>query len=79
MPGKLEFFSSLELLGDPSSFLDYLAPLREAEWVVYAKRPFAGPGPVSVLVRKGHQVAESDNRAQRLRTTSTLASIPAHA
>jgi hypothetical protein len=52
MPGKLEFFSSLELLGDPSSFLDYLAPLREAEWVVYAKRPFAGPGPVSVLVRK---------------------------
>jgi len=41
--GKLEFFSSLELLRDRSSFLDYLAPLREAEWVVYAKRPFAGP------------------------------------
>src|SRR5262249_28913767 len=41
--GKLEFFSSLESLPDPSSFLDYLAPLREAEWVVYAKRPFAGP------------------------------------
>ena len=40
--GKLEFFSSLESLRDRSSFLDYLAPLREAEWVVYAKRPFAG-------------------------------------
>jgi hypothetical protein len=41
--GKVEFFSSLESLRDRSSFLDYLAPSREAEWVVYAKRPFAGP------------------------------------
>src|SRR4030088_3377244 len=40
---KLQFFSSLEPFQDRSSFLDYLAPLREAEWVVYAKRPFAGP------------------------------------
>jgi hypothetical protein len=31
--GKLEFFSSLEPLREPSSFLNYLAPLREAEWV----------------------------------------------
>ena len=30
---KLEFFSSLESLRDRSSFLDYLAPLREAEGV----------------------------------------------
>jgi Putative transposase/Transposase zinc-binding domain len=41
--GKVEFFSSLESLRDQSKFLDYLAPSREAEWVVYAKRPFAGP------------------------------------
>ena len=40
---KLQFFSSLESLRDRSSFLDYLAPLREADWVVYAKQPFAGP------------------------------------
>src|SRR5262249_23634658 len=32
--GKLEFFSSLEPLQDRSSFLDFLAPLRETEWVV---------------------------------------------
>jgi Putative transposase len=32
--GKLQFFSSLESLRDRSLFLDYLAPLREAEWVV---------------------------------------------
>jgi hypothetical protein len=61
--GKLEFFSSLEALRDPSSFLDYLAPLREAEWVVYAKRPFAGPEQVLDYVgRYTHRVAISNNR-----------------
>jgi hypothetical protein len=61
--GKLEFYSSLELLRDRSSFLDYLAPLREAEWVVYAKRPFAGPEQVLDYVgRYTHRVAISNNR-----------------
>jgi Putative transposase len=61
--GKLDFFSSLQSLRDPSSFLDYLAPLREAEWVVYAKRPFAGPEQVLDYVgRYTHRVAISNNR-----------------
>jgi hypothetical protein len=61
--GKLQFFSSLESLTDRSSFLDYLAPLREAEWVVYAKRPFAGPEQVLDYVgRYTHRVAISNNR-----------------
>jgi hypothetical protein len=61
--GKLEFFSSFESLRDRSSFLDYLAPLREAEWVVYAKRPFAGPEQVLDYVgRYTHRVAISNNR-----------------
>jgi hypothetical protein len=61
--GKLEFFSSLESLRERSSFLDYLAPLREAEWVVYAKRPFAGPEQVLNYVgRYTHRVAISNNR-----------------
>jgi len=61
--GKLQFFSSLESLRDRSSFLDYLAPLREAEWVVYAKRPFAGPEQVLDYVgRYTHRVAISNNR-----------------
>jgi Putative transposase/Transposase zinc-binding domain len=61
--GKLEFFSSLESLWDRSSFLDYLAPLREAEWVVYAKPPFAGPEQVLDYVgRYTHRVAISNNR-----------------
>src|SRR5271166_6038974 len=60
---KLEFFSCLESLRDRSSFLDYLAPLREAEWVVYAKRPFAGPEQVLDYVgRYTHRVAISNNR-----------------
>jgi Putative transposase/Transposase zinc-binding domain len=61
--GKLQFFSSLESLRDRSSFLDYLASLREAEWVVYAKRPFAGPEQVLDYVgRYTHRVAISNNR-----------------
>ena len=61
--GNLEFFSLLQSLRDPASFLDYLAPLREAEWVVYAKRPFAGPGQVLDYVgRYTHRVAISNHR-----------------
>jgi hypothetical protein len=61
--GKLEFFSSLQSLREGCLFLDYLAPLREAEWVVYAKRPFAGPEQVLDYVgRYTHRVAISYNR-----------------
>jgi hypothetical protein len=61
--GKLEFFSSLESLRDRHTFLDYLAPTRETEWVVYAKRPFAGPEQVLDYVgRYTHRVAISNNR-----------------
>jgi hypothetical protein len=61
--GNLEFFSSLESLQDPSAFRNYLAPLREVEWVIYAKRPFAGPEQVLDYVgRYTHRVAVSNNR-----------------
>jgi Putative transposase len=61
--GKLQFFSSLESLRDRSAFLNYLVPLREAEWVVYAKRPFAGAEQVLDYVgRYTHRVAISNNR-----------------
>jgi hypothetical protein len=40
-----------------------LAPTRETEWVVYAKRPFAGPEQVLDYVgRYTHRVAISNNR-----------------
>ena len=61
--GKLQFFSSLEPLRDRRAFLRHLAPTRATEWVVYAKRPFAGPEQVLDYVgRYTHRVAISNNR-----------------
>lgn len=61
--GQLQFFSALEEIHDRPGFLRYLAPLREAEWVVYAKAPFAGPQQVLDYVgRYTHRVAISNNR-----------------
>jgi Putative transposase/Transposase zinc-binding domain len=61
--GKLKFFSSLEPLRERPTFLQHLSPTREREWVVYAKRPFAGPEQVLDYVgRYTHRVAISNNR-----------------
>ncbi|MBV8398697.1 MAG: IS91 family transposase [Acetobacteraceae bacterium] len=61
--GHLPFFAALEPLRDRASFLRYVAPTREADWVVYAKRPFAGPEQVLDYVgRYTHRVAISNNR-----------------
>jgi hypothetical protein len=61
--GKLHFFNALENLRESYQFAGYLAPLRKAEWVVYAKRPFTGPEQVLDYVgRYTHRVAISNNR-----------------
>jgi Putative transposase/Transposase zinc-binding domain len=61
--GQLKFFSSLQELQDRKAFLRYLAPLRKNEWVVYAKKPFAGPQQVLDYVgRYTHRVAISNHR-----------------
>ncbi|MGB5083050.1 MAG: IS91 family transposase [Methylocystis silviterrae] len=61
--GKLQFFSSLEPLRQLRAFSAYLAPTRRAEWVVYAKPPFAGPAQVLEYVgRYTHRVAICNNR-----------------
>ena len=44
--GRLAFHGDLAPLADPAAFAVHLAPLRRAEWVVYAKTPFAGPAAV---------------------------------
>ena len=60
---QLQFFSALQPLQDRQAFLQYLAPLRQKEWVVYAKAPFAGPQQVLDYVgRYTHRVAISNNR-----------------
>jgi len=61
--GELQFFTDLAGFEDENAFRAYLAPLRKAEWVVYAKRPFAGPAQVhAYLARYTHRVAISNTR-----------------
>jgi hypothetical protein len=60
---SLKFFGDHAALGDPQAFAAYLAPLRRAEWVVYAKRPFGGPQAVlAYLSRYTHRVAIANSR-----------------
>ena len=40
---QLRFAGRLQTLSDRRRFAEHLRPARETEWVVYAKRPFAGP------------------------------------
>jgi hypothetical protein len=48
---------------DACAFAAYLAPTRQTDWVVYAKRPFAGPQQVLDYVgRYTHRVAISNER-----------------
>jgi len=61
--GDLNFFSTHRYLHEPAAFRHYLAPAWKADWVVYAKRPFAGPEQVLDYVgRYTHRVAISNNR-----------------
>ncbi len=61
--GKLQFFGEHAALADAKAFQAWLAPLRKCEWVVYAKRPFAGPAAVlAYLSRYTHRVAISNSR-----------------
>jgi hypothetical protein len=61
--GRLAFFGELSALSDAAAFAAVLAPLRRCEWVVYAKRPFAGPKAVlAYLSRYTHRVAISNTR-----------------
>jgi len=61
--GKLSFFPAYRPLQEPAAFRRYLAPAHTAEWVVFAKRPFAGPAQVLDYVgRYTHRAAISNNR-----------------
>jgi len=61
--GHLHFFGARVPLTERHAFAAYLAPLRKVEWVVYAKRPFAGPEAVlAYLSRYTHRVAIANSR-----------------
>ena len=60
---RLQFFGEHAALTDRTAFSRWLAPLRQCEWVVYAKRPYAGPEAVlAYLSRYTHRVAISNGR-----------------
>jgi hypothetical protein len=61
--GELNFYSAFRHLHEPAAFRRHLAPAWKVKWVVYAKRPFAGPEQVLDYVgRYTHRVAISNNR-----------------
>jgi hypothetical protein len=61
--GELQFFNDLAPIADIGAFRARLEPLRRLEWVVYAKRPFAGPEQVlAYLARYTHRVAIGNSR-----------------
>ena len=61
--GKLKFFNDLAPLADTKAFAAAMAPLRRTEWVVFAKKPFAGPEQVlAYLSRYTHRIAISNRR-----------------
>jgi len=60
---RLTFFGEHAALADKRAFKRFLAPLRRREWVVYAKKPFAGPEQVlRYLSLYTHRVAISNRR-----------------
>jgi hypothetical protein len=66
--GELRFYGEIKSLRDPVAFARYLAPLRQREWVVYAKPPFGGPQQaLEYLGRYTHRVAISNERLLAVR------------
>jgi hypothetical protein len=60
---ELEFHGQLRNLEHPKAWESWLEPLRNKDWVVYAKPPFGGPEQVlKYLARYTHRVAISNQR-----------------
>jgi hypothetical protein len=61
--GQLQFFGKTAPLADPGAFAAFLDEQRRRDWVVYARRPFAGPEQVlAYLARYTHRIAISNSR-----------------
>ena len=72
--GELTFPKSEPSLSEPAAFARYLRQACRPKWVVYTKRPFAGPQAfLAYLCRYTHRVAISNNRIEGLdRETGTV-------
>ena len=64
---QLEFHGQLEPLGQTTNFQKLMREATRTNWVVYSKRPFAGPQQVlAYLCRYTHRVGISNRRLLRL-------------
>ena len=62
---ELEFHGQLRELAHPKAWEGWLEPIRNKDWVVYAKPPFGSPEQVlKYLARYTHRVAISNRRIQ---------------
>jgi hypothetical protein len=69
--GRLAFFGDHAALANAAAFAAVLMPLHNAEWVVYAKKPFGGPQAVlAYLARYTHRVAVANSRLISVDETS---------
>ena len=60
---KLQFFAQQQAIKEEKHFMDWITSLSQIEWVVYAKRPFAGPAAVlAYLSRYTHRIAIANSR-----------------
>lgn len=61
--GQLYFAGKTQSLASPVNFAQLVHKIKEKQWIVYAKRPFAGPQQVlDYLGRYTHRVAISNHR-----------------
>jgi hypothetical protein len=61
--GQLQFAGKAQSLASPTDFGQLVDALKKKDWIVYAKRPFAGPQQVlEYLGRYTHRVAISNHR-----------------
>ncbi|MCH7744002.1 MAG: IS91 family transposase [Proteobacteria bacterium] len=61
--GQLHFFGQYQALKDEQKFADWIKPLRQLSWYLYAKKPFSGPAAVlEYLSRYTHRVAIANSR-----------------
>ena len=61
--GLLQFYGDYHYLTEAKAFTNWLKPMQQIDWVVYAKKPFAGPEQVlAYLARYTHRVAIANSR-----------------
>ena len=60
---QLQFFAQQQAIKEEKPFMAWIKSLSQIEWVVYAKRPFAGPAAVlAYLSRYTHRIAIANSR-----------------